>query len=247
MSSLHCAGKNPNANTTVVVDAVVNVDPTAPPKRVLVISDRLTNHQNLAGAVITGTGVYTIKYDTDTLESVLAGIKEVVGVKESSPRHGFQIPKLESIGFVDDGKPSECSLLKGVVINSKTLGDPQVLEFIKEAGSLLKNEQPDTQSSGDADQGGDVIGYKDVGRFDLLTCNLQPEKSELVAKLKEVSGMTVCAGDDILGPKVKQGKWRLSKDGYDAARWYFDEQKLKEWQVSAVTTSAEAGGCCAIS
>jgi len=81
----------------------------------------------------------------------------------------------------------------------------------------------------------------------LLTCNLQPEKSELVAKLKEVSGMTVCASDDILGPKVKQGKWRLSKDGYDAARWYFDEQKLKEWQVSAVTTSAEAGGCCAIS
>merc|ERR1711934_739442 len=75
-----------------------------------------------------------------------------------------------------------------------------------------------------------------MGRIDILACNLAADggkKNELVLQLEELTGFNVCASDDLTGDKAQNGDWILETDGVDAAKWYFEGEKLSLWHQTA--------------
>ena len=84
-------------------------------QRLLVISDRVPEARVLHEAVNGTTRTVSLKYETDTLASLLANIKHVAGTSAGG---------LNSIGFVD-ADPTDFVLMKNVVVNDKTLQEMQ--------------------------------------------------------------------------------------------------------------------------
>merc|ERR1712159_466269 len=92
-----------------------------------------------------------------------------------------------------------------------------------------------------------------MGRIDLLACNLAADSgkhNELVRQLEDLTGFNVCASDNLTGDKAQNGDWVLETDGVDAAKWYFESEKLALWHQTACFGQASCSTgetvCCLV-
>lgn len=181
--------------------------------RLLVVSEDVVESGILMAAVNNDTMLVKLQYRDHSLETLAQEIKSTVGAQAGS---------LISIGFCDHGMAGSFRLLKDLSVNAESVETPQMQNFFGQVSALL---MPTT------------------GRIDILACNLtaSEEGKHLVARLEEITGVNVCASNNVTG-NVSEGDWSIGPDDLDISKWYFEEEKLLLWRYHLSLTDIIA--CC---
>ena len=157
--------------------------------RLIVISDHVDEPETLVNAVNSSTLLVKLKYSEHTLDSLATEMETVAAEVHDwlSPAYyhsltirSQHIGSLMSVGFCDHGKPGSFCLLEGLDINSETIENFKVQAFFKRVAMLL---------------------HSSSARMDLLACNLTASEAgeRLVARLEMLTGLRVCASNNVTG------------------------------------------------
>ena len=180
--------------------------PEAVPRRLLLVSDNLPEHEMLIKAALPMTTVVAVKYDSMSLADLGDAISK------SAPAGAA----FDAVGILDHGAPGRFCLLKSVGggdIDLADLASSDIAAFLKALGGLVKPG----------------------GRIDLLGCSVAagPEGRALLAQVEALTGVTVAASTDKTGGAA-DADWEMETHGLNVAKDYFDVEALKEWKHAAI-------------
>ena len=176
------------------------------PRKLLLVSDNLPEHQLLLDAALTSATVIAVKYDSWSLSALSYYISKSAGFEL-----GF-----DAVGILDHGAPGRFCLLKSVGggdIDLADLASSDIAAFLKELGGLVKPG----------------------GRIDLLGCSVAsgPAGRALLAQVEALTGVTVTASTDKTGG-AEGADWVMETHGLDVAKDYFDKEKIAAWKEAAL-------------
>lgn len=214
--------------TSINIQAV----PAAEGPRLIIISDHVKDHSLLLDAVIGTTRAVELKYEEDSLDSLLDKINVAARGAEGT---------LLSIALLDHGANGEFFFLKGLNVTVETLkANAQLREFFKAVARLLRRDKDalDREESTDSENFGIrrsvsiAATQHRMGEIHLLACSLAAaggKKAALVTSLEDIMDVNVCASVDVTSHAEEGGNWILETDDRDVAAMYFDADKLSKW------------------
>ena len=180
--------------------------PEAVPRRLLLVSDNLPEHEMLIKAALPMTTVVAVKYDSWSLAALSDAIN-----KSAPAGTAFDV-----VGILDHGAPGRFCLLNSVGggdIDLADLASSDIAGFLKDLGGLVKPG----------------------GRIDLLGCSVAagPEGRALLAQVEALAGVTVTASTDKTGGAA-DADWEVETHGLNVATDYFDVEALEKWKHAAI-------------
>ena len=179
--------------------------PEAVPRRLLLVSDNLPEHEMLIKATLATTTVVAVKYDSMSLADLGDAISK------SAPAG----TAFDAVGILDHGAPGRFCLLKSVGggdIDLADLASSDIAAFLKALGGLVNPG----------------------GRIDLLGCSVAagPAGRALLAQVEALTGVTVTASTDKTGG-AEGANWVMETDNLQVIPSYFHADKLGEWKEAA--------------
>ena len=152
--------------------------------RLLVVSDHIPNPELLHDAANDTTRTVRVCYKRDSLKSLLIKMTKAAG-----PSAG----RLSSVGFMDHAEPNQFRLLEGLDVGvDQVKHNEELREFFRGVAALLLPKPAATNGmilrtvSGHSDAG-------EMGRIDLLGCNLAQDggaDNALVKEMEQLTGYT---------------------------------------------------------
>ena len=175
------------------------------PRKLLLVSDNLPEHQLLLDAALPSATVIAVKYDSWSLSALSDAISK------SAPAG----TKFDAVGILDHGAPGRFCLLKSVGggdIDLADLASSDIAAFFKELGGLVKPG----------------------GRIDLLGCSVAagPAGRALLAQVEALTGVTVTASTDKTGG-AEGADWEMETHNLQAIPEYFHADKIGKWKEAA--------------